>query len=111
MSLSWNYTDGWSAPVGSRLVDPMALRVVDGSGQPLPNVIVTFAVVSGGGTITTLYQYSVSQSEATSAGQATDANGQAMVRTWTLGPNVGPNVVRATAGNLTLDFTINGTPH
>ena len=111
MSLSWNFASGGNAPAGTRLIDPMTLRVVDGGGQPVPNVIVTFAVISGGGTITTFDQYLVIQTEATSAAQTTDANGQAMVRTWTLGSNPGPNVVRATVGNVSIDFTMNGVPH
>ncbi|MFL5616076.1 MAG: hypothetical protein ACJ796_20590 [Gemmatimonadaceae bacterium] len=67
MSLSWNFASGGSAPSGTRLIDPMTLRVLDSGGQPLPNVIGTFAVISGGGTITTFDQYLVNQSEVTSA--------------------------------------------
>ena len=86
----------------------MTLRVVDAQGRPLGNVIATFTVASGGGMITTLDQSLIDQTEMTTAAQTTDANGQAMVRTWRLGPNAGPNVVRATVGNVSIDFTING---
>ena len=111
MTLTWNYQSGSTQPVNSYLVDPMTLRVTDASNNPVPNSIVTFTVVAGGGTITTFDQYLVNSSQVTSAPQTTDANGQAMLRTWTLGPNAGPNVVRATVGNLSIDFTINGATH
>jgi hypothetical protein len=69
--------------------------------------MVTFSVTAGGGTITTYDEYLVNQDQVTSGPQLTDGNGQAQLRTWTIGPNPGPNTVRAIVGNVRTDFTLN----
>ncbi|MCZ6756614.1 MAG: hypothetical protein O7E49_15005 [Gemmatimonadetes bacterium] len=64
------------APAGTAVgVAPIAL-VTDGSGNPAAAVTVTFAVVTGGGTLTGTVALS-------------DANGLAAVGSWVLGPAVG----------------------
>jgi len=60
-----------------------AVRVTNASSNPVPNVTVTFAVASGGGSVT--------------GGTATtNANGVAQVGKWTLGASAGINTLTAT---------------
>jgi hypothetical protein len=61
-----------------------AVRVTDAGGGPVPNVSVTFAVASGGGSVT-------------SATVNTSSNGVAQVGSWVLGGPAGANTVTATA--------------
>jgi hypothetical protein len=58
---------------------------------------VTFAVATGGGSIT-------------GAVVQTDSRGVARVGTWTLGPVANPNTLTAVAGGMTVTFTAFGTP-
>jgi adhesin/invasin len=75
--------DGQSAPAGSAVPMPPAVVVLDAAGTPVAGLQVTFAVASGGGSVT--------------GGDAvTDANGVATVGRWTLGGSVGGNTLRAT---------------
>ncbi|MDX2120248.1 MAG: hypothetical protein SF070_04180 [Gemmatimonadota bacterium] len=79
--------DGQSAAVRRALpVSPVVL-VTDQFGNPVPNVVVVFTVVSGGGTL--------------SAGgsRLTDGGGQASPGVWTLGPTRGAQTLRARVGN------------
>ena len=78
--------DGQSAPVGSPVATPPAVIVKDAFNNPKPGASVTFAVASGGGTIT-------------GANQTTDAGGIAAVGSWTLGA----------AGTNTLTATVSGS--
>ena len=71
-----------AAPTEAVAVRP-AVKVVDQYGNPIAGVTVTFAVASGGGTIT--------GSTATTA-----ADGIATVGSWTLGTNQGANTLTAT---------------
>ena len=64
-----------------------SVRITDAAGIPVPGYVVTFVVVTGGGTIT--------GAEAT-----TNADGIATVGSWTLGPTIGDNQLTATAGTL-----------
>lgn len=73
-----------SAPAGSAVPVPPAVVVRDVHGNPVSGVSVTFAVVSGGGTVSP-----------TSA--ATDAQGRATAVSWTLGTSAGANTLSATA--------------
>lgn len=73
-----------SAPVN----DLPAVRVTDDDGQAMAGVAVTFAVASGGGTIT-------------GGSATTNAQGVATVGSWTLGPNPGTNTLTATVSGLT----------
>ena len=87
-------------PAGAPLARPLVVLVVDQYGDPFPGASVTFAVTTGGGTLS-----------ATSA--TTDAKGRA-VTTLTLGPEPGTNTIEATVGGLDpVTFTAIGlaVPH
>jgi hypothetical protein len=74
------------------------VKVTDQFGNPVQNVLVTFNVASGGGSIT---------------GQAanTNASGIAAVGSWTLGKTAGANTLQAIVGGLpAVTFTATGTP-
>ncbi|MES2304326.1 MAG: hypothetical protein V4558_02425 [Gemmatimonadota bacterium] len=60
-----------------------AVRILDEKFEPVPDVTVTFTVASGGGILS-------------GASAVTDADGVARVGGWSLGPNPGPNTLRAT---------------
>jgi len=79
--------DGQTAPVSTAAPVAPAVLVRDQYGNPVAGVAVTFAVGSGGGSVT--------------GGAATsDASGIAHVGSWTLGTAVGPNTLTATAPGL-----------
>ena len=61
-----------------------AVRALSDDGRPVPGVVVTFVVTGGGGTIT-------------GAAATSNADGIAAITSWTLGPEVGSNVINATA--------------
>ena len=71
-----------------RVPTPPAVRALSDDGRPIPGVGVTFVVTDGGGTLT--------GAEATS-----NAEGIAAVTSWTLGTEVGQNVLNATAPGAT----------
>lgn len=81
-------TDGrdQAAPAGAPLPAPVAARVVDRHGDGVPGVAVTFAVTSGGGSVTP-------------ATGSTD-DGGLVEATWTLGPEAGPQTLTASAASL-----------
>ena len=86
--------DGQSGPAGGRLAAQLVVQVLDDAGNPIGGVTVTFAIESGGG--------SVSPTTAQTA-----ANGQAATA-WTLGPAVGAQRVSASAsgaGSVRFDAT------
>jgi len=93
-----NGGDGQSARTGTPVATLPAVRVVDAANIGVPGFAVTFAVTSGGGSIT--------------GGDAvTNINGFASVGSWTLGPNAGANTLSATAGTLSgspIVFTATG---
>ncbi|MDH3732988.1 MAG: hypothetical protein OEU54_05615 [Gemmatimonadota bacterium] len=72
---------------GTPVQTPPAVRVLDGNGDPVGSVEVTFLADPGSGT---------------TAGRtiATDAAGEARVGSWTLGPDPGTHRVRASATDL-----------
>lgn len=74
-------SNGQSAVVGQALAQPVSVQVTDASGNPVIGVVVTWTVLTGGG--------SVSSSTST-----TDANGNASV-VWTLGQAAGENTLSA----------------
>jgi hypothetical protein len=78
--------DSQSATVAGAEASPVVVHASDVSGAGVPGLPVTFAVSSGGGTLST--------SSAT-----TDASGDAQT-TWTLGTTAGTQTVTATAGSL-----------
>jgi len=78
-----------SAVAGTAVAIPPSVKVTDGV-NPVQGVVVTFAITSGGGSISG------------PASVATDAAGIATVGGWTLGPTPGTsNTLHATSGTLT----------
>ncbi len=93
--------DGQSATAGTPVSTDPAVLVSDGNGAPVSGVQVTFAVASGGGSVT-------------GATPTTNASGVATVGSWTLGATAGTNTLTATisgsgiSGN-PVTFTATGT--
>lgn len=86
-----------TATVNTAVATAPRVRVNDASGNPVPGAAVTFAVTSGGGSIT-------------GATATTDAAGLATVGSWTLGTTAGANSLTATVGALPpATFTATGT--
>jgi len=73
-----------AAVAGSPVASAPAVRVLDQRGDPLPGVRVEFAIVEGGGSVT-------------SSAAVTDRDGNATAGRWTLGPRAGRNAIRASA--------------
>lgn len=97
--------DGQSSTVGTPVSTDPRVRVEDQFGNPVAGHAVTFAVTAGGG--------SVDPASAT----LTDAQGEAVVVSWTLGTTAGTNgnTLTATASGAGLagnpaTFTASGTP-
>ncbi len=92
-SIAKNAGDNQTASAGSAVPIPPSVLVKDANGNPTAGVSVTFAVASGGGSVT--------------GGTAvTNGAGVATVGSWTLGLTAGPNVLTATSGGLaTVTFT------
>jgi hypothetical protein len=87
--------EGQSATVNTAVAIPPSVLVSDGFGNGVPGVSVTFAATVGGGGVT--------GSPAT-----TDANGEARIGSWVLGPTPGPNELTATVagvGSVTVQAT------
>ncbi len=96
-SLAINGGNGQSAVVGSAVVAAPSVVVRDASGNPVAGVGVTFAVATGGGSVT-------------GATATTDASGLAAPGSWTLGTAAGANTLSASAGGLTpVTFTATAT--
>jgi adhesin/invasin len=87
--------DNQSAGVGTAVLLPPSVRIADQFNNLITGQTVTFAVTSGGGTVSGATPASV-------AGVAT-AGG------WTLGANPGTNTLTATAASFTATFTATGT--
>ncbi len=82
--------DGQAATTGSALAESLVVRVVDGGGQGVSGIAVTWSVTAGGGTL--------------GPGAATsDAAGRAAAR-WTLG-SVGVNGAQASAAGFSVQFS------
>jgi len=87
-----------TAAAGTSTPVPPAVLVTDGSGNPVSNVPVGFAVASGGGSITV-------------GTGVTNASGVASLTSWTLGPVVGINTITVTSSAIptaSLTFTATG---
>jgi adhesin/invasin len=74
-------SNGQSATVGTALANPVVVQVTDAAGNGIGNVVVTWTVLTGGGSVS-------------SATSTTDASGNASVN-WTLGPTAGENTLEA----------------
>jgi adhesin/invasin len=79
--------NGQTAPPGAAVPVPPSVIVRDTHGNPKAGVAVTFAVVSGGGSVT-------------GSAATTDASGIATVGSWTLGPVAQTNTMTATSPGL-----------
>lgn len=73
--------DDQSARPGSRLENPLVVRLVDNAGNGVPNRAVSWVVATGGG-------------EVEPGTSTTDGNGRASTE-WTLGPGGGSNTLNA----------------
>ena len=87
--------DNQNGTTGTPVAVPPSVTVKDPNGNPKSDVVVTFAVASGGGSVT--------------GGTATsNAAGVATVGSWTLGAATGSNTLTASAPGLaTVTFTAN----
>jgi adhesin/invasin len=86
-----------SAPAGTAVPIAPRVRVLDGLGTRVGGVNVTFAVATGGGSVT-------------GASVVTDTGGFAQVGSWTLGGAAGANTLSATVTGLApVTFTATGT--
>ncbi len=95
-----NAGDGQTATAGSAVAVAPSVKVTDAGGNPVSGVAVTFAVASGGGSVT--------QGTANS-----NSSGIATVGNWRLGPTAGVNTLTATRAGLAgspVTFTATGTP-
>lgn len=79
--------DNQSAPVGTNVLVPPAVKVTGDAGQPLVGIGVTFVVTGGGGSVV-------------DAEQTTNSDGIARVGAWTLGATPGTNTLEARAGSI-----------
>jgi adhesin/invasin len=98
--IAMNAGDGQVAAAGSTVPTAPSARVTDAGGNPVSGVSVTFAVASGGGSLT-------------GATATTNSAGIATVGSWRLGTTAGANSLTATSGSLTgspVTFTATGTP-
>ncbi|MEO7501743.1 MAG: Ig-like domain-containing protein, partial [Gemmatimonadaceae bacterium] len=87
-ALSIDAGQGQTATAGSPVATAPAVKVTDAFGNPVSGFAITFAVASGGGTIT-------------GAAATTNAAGVATLGSWTLGTTVGANTLTATGAGLT----------
>ncbi|HUQ48057.1 MAG TPA: invasin domain 3-containing protein [Gemmatimonadaceae bacterium] len=86
-NIAANAGNNQSAVAGTPVGVPPSVKITDANGNAVAGTSVTFAVASGGG--------SVSGATSTS-----DANGIATVGSWTLGPGAGANSLTATSAGL-----------
>jgi hypothetical protein len=95
-SIAANSATTLTAPPGTEVTVLPSVLVIDGSGAPMTGVPVTFAVTSGGGSVT-------------GGSATTNSLGIATVGSWTLGAS-GGNTLSATTGTLVaVKFTACGT--
>ncbi|OYV66592.1 MAG: hypothetical protein B7Z72_11070, partial [Gemmatimonadetes bacterium 21-71-4] len=89
--------DAQSATVGTAVAIAPQVKVTDAFSTPVAGVSVTFAVASGGGSVT-------------GATATTNASGLASAGSWTLGATAGANTLTATVTGLApVTFTATGT--
>jgi len=85
-----------SATAGTALPNPFVVVVTDASNNPVPGVPVTFAVASGGGTL---------------SAASVVTNTQGLAPTLLLGVTAGTNTVTATAAGVKVGVTFTATGH
>lgn len=98
--ISINGGNGQSAVAGQPVVVAPSALVRDAFGNPVSGVAVTFAVATGGGSVS-------------GGAQTTNASGVATLGSWTLGTTSGANTLSVTSTGLTgspLTVTATGTP-
>lgn len=98
-SVAVNAGNDQSAAGGTAVPTPPSVKVSDADGNSVSGTVVSYAVASGGGSIS-------------AANPVSDANGIAAVGSWTLGPSLGANTLTATATGLTgspVTFTATGS--
>ena len=96
-SVAKNAGDNQSTQPGTAVAIPPSVIVKDATGNPKSGVSVTFAVVSGGGSVT-------------GATAVTNASGVATSGAWTLGNSTGLNSLSATVSGLpSVTFTATAT--
>jgi adhesin/invasin len=86
--ISANAGSGQTAAAGTLVATAPSVLVTDANNNPVSGVTVTFAVYTGGGSVT-------------GASTTTNASGIATVGSWTLGTTPGANSLRATSSGLT----------
>ena len=94
-----NAGNGQTATVGTTVATAPSVKVTDAGGNPVSGVDVTFAVASGGGSVTGALT------------ATTNASGIAEVGSWKLGTTAGANTLTATSAGLSgspLTFTATG---
>lgn len=85
-SITASVTDTLRANVGSAVGQPLTVTVKNKAGDPLDTILVTFAVTSGGGSVSNLTV-------------RTNSSGQASTN-WTLGSSAGVQTMTATVASL-----------
>lgn len=94
-TITSNISGTLTAVAGTTVATPLTVTVANKAGEPLDTVLVTFAVTSGGGSVS-------STTVRTTAGQAST--------NWTLGSTIGTQTVTATVGTLApVTFTATAT--
>ena len=86
-TISWIWNTGFDAYASQDVPSLPSVIVRDQFGRPMVGIRVQWTVVAGGG----LVRFPVS---------VTNGEGVATLQQWTLGPEVGENVVTATVGGL-----------
>lgn len=86
-TIAVNDGNNQSTLVGAAVTTPPSVKVIDADGNGVSGVSVTFAVASGGGSIS-------------GASPSTSASGIASVGSWTLGATAGANTMTAAAAGL-----------
>jgi hypothetical protein len=96
--------DNQSAPVSTRVPNPLVVAVLDSNGAPVSSAVVTFTIDSGGGSF---------GGSATELRMRTDVSGRTSVDSWVLGPVAGQNTViarlRRGKNQLSVKFQATGT--
>jgi hypothetical protein len=87
VTLTINSGNNQSATVGTAVATPPSVRVADAFDNPVPSMVVTFAVTGGGGS-------------ATGSSATSGSNGVATIGSWTLGTTPAGNTISATTGTL-----------